>query len=323
LIPRGFQPSQPITCTFREAGRTWGTQLLDFIVDDQDRQPEPLSLVTADFASTGQRDLRWRHVVRSPEQLNLHPVLIRLNLIASLTELSLESDLEKQRLREPVLITTQGTIISGFATWNTAIEYSLTDVEAIEFILSRHESRQGWNDFVRIRLALELEPMLQKKALDHQIAGGRYKGSAKLPKPEQIDVRREIARIAGVCPRNVSNVKVILQRAHPAVIEALAIGTLRIHRARQWCAFSLIQQREEFANYAVERATNRAIRQSLAVLRRKEGAVDPLAVLRKLRKREVQRPGTVIVRRTRLQRTVVLLGRDLFDSHSEREANDR
>jgi hypothetical protein len=289
--------------------------------------------LNADVISNRLRGLQGRHVVRSPEQLHLHPVLIRLNLISSVNELSLESELEKQRLREPVLITTFGTIISGFATWNTAIsngsaavdciEYSVTDVEAIEFILSRHKSRQGWNDFVRIRLALELEPMLQKRALDHQIAGGRYKGSAKLPKPEQIDVRRDIARVAGVCPRNVSNVKVILQKGHPALIEALAIGTLRIHRALQWCAFSEIQQREQFAKYAVERATNRAIRQSLTVLRRKEGAVDPLAVLRKLRKREVQRPGTVMVRRTRLQRTVVLLGRDLFSSHSEREANDR
>jgi len=61
--------------------------------------------------------------------------------------------------------------------------------------------------------------------------GGKYKGSADLPSVQHIDVRKQIAKAAGVCERNVSNVKDILQAAHPRLIEALQNGTLTINAA--------------------------------------------------------------------------------------------
>jgi hypothetical protein len=114
------------------------------------------------------------------------------------------------------------------------IEYPLSEDESLQFILSHHQTRCGWNAFVRIRLALTLEPSLQQRALDNMRAGGRYKGSASLPEAQHIDVRQEIAWAAGAGARNVSNVKSILEVAHPRLIEALRDNTLTINRATQF-----------------------------------------------------------------------------------------
>ncbi|MBZ5533464.1 MAG: transposase [Acidobacteriia bacterium] len=86
---------------------------------------------------------------------------------------------------ESIEITTNGIIISGFAAWHDAvsegqailecIEHVLTDEQALEFIIRHHRPRRAWNNFVRVVLALELEPHFQKKALANQIAGGKYK----------------------------------------------------------------------------------------------------------------------------------------------------
>ena len=104
----------------------------------------------------------------------------------------------------------------------------LDENESLQFILSNYRSRRAWNAFVRIRLALTLEPSLQQKALDNMRAGGKHKGSATLPDVQRIDVRQQIAAIAGVGARNVSNVKTILQFAHPRIVQALMDGTLTV-----------------------------------------------------------------------------------------------
>jgi len=142
---------------------------------------------------------------------------------------------------EPILITTNGTILAGFGRWRLAvfecrheihcIEYLLSEDESLRFILTHHQTRCGWNAFVRIHLALTLEPSLQQRALDNMRAGGKYKGWANLPDVQRIDVRQEIARVAAVGARNVSNVKTILEVAHPRLIEALRNSTLTIKDA--------------------------------------------------------------------------------------------
>jgi hypothetical protein len=250
-------------------------------------------------------------------------------LVQSAIALDRVDEPKRRNIEAPIPITRTGTIIGGFSHWHQAIsdgrptvvclEYSLTNEEALEFILTQFRPRQNWNDFTRIRIALELETNLQEKALENQIAGGKYKGLANLPKPEQIDVRREIARIAGVGSRNVSNVKTILRRAHPALIDGLSNGSLRIHRAMKWCTLSQAQQGDQFVKYAVECRKKRAIRRSLASLMKEKVGSDTLSALRRLRNREVGEPGSLLVRTTRLQRTVILLGRDFFGSNWEKE----
>ena len=187
-------------------------------------------------------------------------------------------------------------------------------------IISHHQPRRGWNAFIRIRLALKLEPYFQQRALDNMRAGGKYKGLANLPEAQQIDVRQEIARVAGVGARNVSNVRTILQTAHPRLIETLRDGTLTINRAIQFCKLPWAEQLEQFIRYSEERATNKVIRRSIARPKEENISPDVVTVLNALQQREGRQPGSVEVRVGRQQRTVVLIGQDLLTGpHSERE----
>jgi hypothetical protein len=220
-------------------------------------------------------------------------------------------------------VTTSGTILAGFGRWQAAvlagggeincIEYPLSEDEALQFIIRHHQPERGWNAFVRICVALKLEAYFQKLALDNLRAGGRFKGSADLPKAQTIDVREEIARLAGVGARNVSNVKTILQTAHGRMKQALRNGTLTINRAIRFCKLPKHEQLEEFIRYEEDRATNRVIRQSIPHGEKKTITPDVRTVLDALEQQEARQPGSVAVRVGRHKRTVVLVGQDLFD----------
>jgi hypothetical protein len=231
-----------------------------------------------------------------------------------------------------ILITINGTILAGIGRWRSAvlegrheincIEYPLSEDEALQFIISHHQPHRGWNAFVRIRLALTREPYLQQKAVENMRAGGKYKGSANLPEAQHLDVRQEIASIAGVGSggRNVSNVKTILEVAHPRLKEALKEGTLTINRAIQFCKLPRAEQLEQFICYSEERATNKVIRRSIVRPKEEKISPDVVTVLDALQQHEAQKPGSVAVRVGRHKRTVVLIGQDLFAGpHSQRE----
>jgi hypothetical protein len=271
-----------------------------------------------------------RPVVRSPVELRLHRTLEELGWTGAIDEFNNVARLKNQSVPEPILITTNGTILAGFGRWRSAflegrneincIEYPLREDESLQFILAYHQTRYGWNSFVRIRLALALEPNLEQTALDNMRAGGRYKGSASLPDAKHIDVRQEIARVAGVCPRYVSDVKAILEVARPQLIEALQEGTLSINRAIQFCKLDQADQLEQFTQYSEERATNKVIRQSVPQPKEKKDTLDIVAVLDALQRQEARLPGSVAIRVSRHKRTVVFLGQDLLVApHSQKE----
>ena len=168
---------------------------------------------------------------------------MQLNLVGWL--INSESQGKPKAIREPILITKSGILIFGFPDWHAAVsagqtevdctEFELNDDEALQLILSLHRPRAAWNDFTRTELAFEQEPYFQSKALANQIAGGKHKGLANLPKAQHIDVREKIADLAGVSPRTVGNVKIIVKKAHPQLVEALHNGTITINRALQLC----------------------------------------------------------------------------------------
>jgi hypothetical protein len=261
-------------------------------------------------------------VPRSPDELHLHPALVRLNLIHSVVELSKAIRLKNRCHSEPIRITTHGTIIAGFSDWHEAlsdgrplvdcIEYPLSDEEALESILVNHQPRRTWNRFNRVRVALELEPYFQKKALTNQVAGGKYKGSAILPKAEHTEVREEIAVLAGVSARTVSNVKTILENAAPGIKDALQTGTLTINRALQWCSLPQWKQIEQFTHYLVERTHNKAIQHSLAQVEVGAMGRNVGAILDALQQKEAREPGSVLVEIGKRQHTVILLGQDVL-----------
>jgi hypothetical protein len=282
------------------------------------------------FNPTAMSRLEGRPVVRSPGQLRLHRALEEVGWTCLIAELNEAARLRHPSLTEPILITTDGTILSGFGRWRSVvfdgrpeincIEYPLSEDESLQFILTYHQTRRGWNDFVRICLALKLELHFLQRARDNMSAGGKCKGSANLPEAQRIDVREEIAGIAAVCPRNVSNVKTILEVAHPRLKEALQNGTLKINRAIQFCKLPRAEQLEQFIRYSEENATNKVIRRSIARPKEEKTSLDVAAVLDALQQQEVRQPGSVAVRVGRQKRTVVLIGQDLFgEPHSQKE----
>jgi len=183
-------------------------------------------------------------VTRLPEQLQLHPTLTELGC-PLLDEMNEAARQKSQSIAEPILITTNGTILAGFGLWRLAvlqctqavqcIEYPIGGDDSLQFILRYHQPRRSWNAYLRIRMALTLEPQLQQQALKNMRNGGKYKGLANLPNLYRIDVREEIGALAGVSPRLVGNVKTIQQAAHSCVLEALRNGALKINGAMALC----------------------------------------------------------------------------------------
>jgi hypothetical protein len=271
------------------------------------------------FNPTAMSRLEGRPVVRFPEQLRLHRVLEEFGWTGVIDELNDAARLKDQSVPEPILITTNGTILAGFGLWRLAvferrheihcIEYAIGEDESLQFILTHHQTRRGWNDFVRIRLALTLEPNLQQRARDNMSAGGKYKGSTNLSEADRIDARPRIAQRAGTGVGNVSKVNAILRSAHPNIITALQNGLLSIHRAWLWSKLPKLQQRVEFARYEEERTQRKILHEFLP--KPASVSLDPAQVIEALQRVEAQQPGSIDIRASRRRRrTVVILGQD-------------
>jgi hypothetical protein len=294
-----------------QAGTTIAVELISAV-----RQP------SQSFDPTAMGRLDGLPVVRLAEQLRLHPALQALCWTGVIDDFNEAARMKSQPMLDPILITTNGTILAGFGRWRSAVfdgrlelncfEYPLNEDESLQFILTHHQIRCGWNRFVRVCLALTLEPNFQQRALDNMRAGGKFKGWANLPEAQKINVRQEIAGIAGVGARTVSNIKAILEVAHPRLKEALRDGTLAINRAIQFCKLPRTEQLQAFIRDNEERATNKVIRRSLPQPKETKASLDVVAVLDALQLQETQQPGSVAIRVGRHKRTVVLIGQDLW-----------
>ena len=261
-----------------------------------------------------------RPAVRSPKDLHLHPALEKVGWVGLVDELNDAAGSAIHPIHDPILIATDGTVLAGFGRWRVAvfkqvpeiycIEHPLSADNSLAFILTHHQTQRGWNAFVRIRLALTLKLSLQQAALNNMRFGGKHKGLANLPEAQHVDVRQQVADMAGVCPRNVGNVETILEVAHPTLIEALGNETLKINRAMQLCKLPRPEQLVDFIRYSEERATNRVIRRSIPQPQEKEASPHVLVVLDALQCQEARQPGSVAVRVGRHKRTVVLIGQN-------------
>ena len=261
-----------------------------------------------------------RAVVRSPEQLRLHPAMEKLGWTCRIDELNDASRLHELSVLEPILITSNGVILTGFELWRFAIlkvwleidciEYPLDDRESLQFIVAHHRARRFFNAFVRISLALRLQAYFQQKALENMRSGGKYKGLAKLPEAQRIDVRKRIGDMAGASPRNVANARTIWDTAHPRLIEALIAGELKINRAMQFCKWPKAKQLEQFVQDCEDRETDKVIRKAVSRGENKNTSLDASSVLEALQQQEKRQPGSVVIRVGRLARTVILIARD-------------
>ena len=219
-------------------------------------------------------DNRGRPVTCRPDELRPHPSYIRHNLAVHACQLSAIAELGDLAFREPLVITQDHIILDGFARWTLArlqgrptlacIEYEMSETEALQNLLQRHRRSSGLNDFIRICLALELEPFLKAKGRAKQQAGGQNKGSSILTEAERLDVRKEIARIAGVSAGNVTKVKQLTATAHSDIIKALRERELSIHRAWLWSKLSPEEQREKLWLNQSKRGIGKTIRHLLS-----------------------------------------------------------
>jgi hypothetical protein len=275
--------------------------------------------------STERNGLRGNHAVHSPEALRLHPAFNELNLAGWL--ISSEVRAKPRKVHEPILITRTGIILGGVAEWHAAtctgqaeihcIEFELDADEALQLILTLHRPRTAWNDFTRTELALEQEPYFQAKALANQIAGGKHKGLADLPKAQHVDVREKIAELAGVSSRTVGNVKLILKKAHPSVVEALHNGTITINAALEVCKFDRTRQVEELARLLMKRSNNKTYREYVDKLQVEQLGADLSVFLAKLQQCEATKPGSVEVRSGTGKKTVIIVGKDHLNTLAE------
>ncbi|MGA7754565.1 MAG: hypothetical protein WCB05_17160 [Candidatus Sulfotelmatobacter sp.] len=233
-----------------------------------------------------------------------------------------------QSLPEAVRITTSGVILDGFDVWQFAIlnrcreidciEYPLDEHDALQFLIAHHP-RRSFNLFVRISLALTLEPFFQQKALENMQLGGKYKGLAKLPEAERISVRKKVAELAAAGDRNVHNVSKIWETAHPRLIQALVAGDLKIGKAIQHCNLTKDKQLDEFVEGCEDRELHRVIRAAVSRRDNKNVGLDTVAALKALLHQEQRQAGSVVVRTTRRQHTVILIGQDLLNSGIRQE----
>ena len=259
-------------------------------------------------------------VIYHPRKLKLHTALRELGW-AHINELDDAARLGDRAIPEPVLVSTQGVVLSGLGAWQLAlldsrteiacIEYSMNEDESLQFILAQHRTRRQWNAFVLIRLALTLEPHFQEKALNNMRAGGKHKGSTNLPEAGRIEVRKEIAKVAGTGTGNVTKVKAILRSAHPNIIAALQNGQLSIHRAWGWRNLPKTAQKEEFARCEEERIQRKVLR-GVVESRGKTpfNATETIAALRML---ESNNPGCIVIRAGSSMSTAVTLGQDAIE----------
>jgi hypothetical protein len=217
-------------------------------------------------------DNGFRNVKHRPNELRPHPSYIRNKVAVNACQLAALAELRELAFREPLFITRDRIILDGLARWTLArlqkrtelacIEFEISEEEALQYLLKRR--RSGLNDFIRISLSLELEPFLKNKARANQQAGGRKKLLSTLTEDASFDVRREIARAAGVSVGNVTKVKQIIAAADIEIIKALREKDLSIHRAWIWSKLSPNEQREKLRRKCSEKGIVRTIRRLVA-----------------------------------------------------------
>lgn len=201
--------------------------------------------------------------------LKPHPAYVKHHFDVAASDLSAVAKRGDLPVWNPIVITQNGTVLAGYAQFRLAqqrqmetiqcIQYELTESEAIECLIHMHQELKGLNDYCRILLALELGPSFRDKARMNQQVGGTIKGSSNLTEAQKIDVCSEVARVAAVCTGNVTKVKQLLKSAIPALLEALRIGEVSIHKAWLLSKLTTELQRDALMEHRSKKGLSKAI----------------------------------------------------------------
>lgn len=225
----------------------------------------------SDMLGVRDRQPLGRWIERSTVSLRPHPHYHELWGPIASTRVSRVSQ-EAGPIVEPLVTTTDGTILDGHARWQVAREREqptlpclvcdVSEEKALEIVIQRHRAAGGLNAYARILLALRLEPHFRKEiASSGETTVGRGRSSSNLTKRASRDVRQDIARIAGVSTGNVTKVKQVVDSVIPAIRERLLRGDVSIHRAWQWRTLSKKAQSDALWAHLNRRGLTTTIRQ--------------------------------------------------------------
>lgn len=163
--------------------------------------------------------------------LKIDPVL--KSLIPPLSEeefKQLEENIKNEGCRDALVIW-QGTIVDGHNRYKicqgNSIPFKTEEKkfadrdEAAEWIIRNQFGRRNLSLAQRSELAMKLKPAIQKKAKENQKKAG---GAVPLKSAEPVDVRKELAKIAGVSADTISKVEKIHEKGTPEQIERARKG---------------------------------------------------------------------------------------------------
>ena len=163
----------------------------------------------------------------------------------------LEANLAADGCREAI-VAWDGVIIDGHNRYaiceRLGIPYGITErefndrAEAVEWIIRNQFGRRNINAFTRGQLALRLKEAIAARAKANMVEGGKKtqkEGRANLPTlVEKIQTRDELAKTAGISPRQINKVDAVLKSGDDATIEAAKAGVISINAAHEHTAKS-------------------------------------------------------------------------------------
>jgi site-specific DNA-methyltransferase (adenine-specific) len=166
------------------------------------------------------------------------------NLIPPLSE-DEYNQLEQNCIAEGIrdsLVTWQGTLIDGHNRYEIATKHNLpyktiekefdNENEVIEWIIYNQFGRRNLSNYQRSLLALKLKPMFEEKAKGKQLSTLKQNTVSQISdEREEINTKKELAKIAGVSHDTIAKVQKIEQEAAPEVKQKLLIGEMTINKA--------------------------------------------------------------------------------------------
>jgi len=174
----------------------------------------------------------------------------------------------------PLIVTSSGIVIDGYARLEVArlqgraivecVEYDISEEEALRRLLLCHRPSPGLVPFSRIAMARDLAKSFKEKALQHQQAGGKSKGSSKLTEAQKVEVRKELAAAAGVSVGTLSHALEVLKTGDQEIVRALCNGEIKIDRAWRWSKESRVCQCENLKLYRRHRGMERVAEKLVA-----------------------------------------------------------
>jgi len=238
-------------------------------------------------------ELAGRLMPCATAKLKPHPTFIKFGLSYEAGKLATLADQGASAFDDPIVISQKFDVVAGLELWHLAnlgrrpevlcLQLEMDEEESLLRLIRSHQRSVGFNEFIRILLALELEPWFRQQAKMNQVCGGRLKGSSNLTEAQLIDVRARVAKAAGVSTSNVSSVKKIVSTGIPEIITALKRRETTIHRASQWAGLEAGAQRRAFKDFEIERGTKAPVRALIAKHPRKgETVASGIARLREL-----------------------------------------